>query len=172
MLKIVQATPDDQAQVRQLFHEHLAGVKAILTREYGVVLDVDAMVDTAMQAMPLFLPPDGRLILAYSGDALAGCAGLRTLSPAIGELKRMYVRPACRRQGIGGALIDALVAESRRMGIRAVRLDTSQHMTEAQALYRSKGFRERPPYDESDVPKQVHPYTVFMELSLDAASAS
>ena len=167
ILRIVQATPDDQTEVRHLFHEYLTGVKAILTQEYGITLDVDAMVDKAIQAMPMFLPPVGRLLLAYRGDALAGCAGLHTLSPSIAELKRMYVRPAYRRQGIGGALLDAVVAESRRMGIRTLRLDTSRHMPEAHALYRSKGFHEREPYDESEVPKQVHQYTVFMEMPLE-----
>lgn len=48
--------------------------------------------------------------------------------------------------------------------ITAVRLETSIHLHEAQALYRRVGFREMAPY--IDLPEELRPFTVFMELAL------
>jgi hypothetical protein len=42
-------------------------------------------------------------------------------------------------------------------------------MHTAHALYRSAGFVERGPYDESEIPPEFWPYWIFMELALDHA---
>jgi putative acetyltransferase len=77
------------------------------------------------------------------GDAL-GCGGLRELGGGAVELKRMYVRPAARGRGVGGALLEALEREARRLGFSVARLETGVEQPEAQALYRRHGYREIP----------------------------
>jgi GNAT superfamily N-acetyltransferase len=83
-----------------------------------------------------------------------------------GEIKRMYVRPDFRGQGIGRALLEALLAEARPAGYRRVRLDSGPFMKAAHALYRRVGFHEIAPYPESEIPVAFHEQSVFMEKQL------
>ena len=76
-------------------------------------------------------------------------------------MKRLYVRPACRGQGLGRRLVEEIVAAARRAGCVVMRLDTLPVMDKAHALYRSFGFRPIDPYYPNPVPG-----TVFMELDL------
>jgi putative acetyltransferase len=108
-----------------------------------------------------YAPPEGRLLLALVEGLCAGCVALRKLEDGIGEMKRLYVRPAFRGTGLGKRLTEAVLSEARAIGYRAIRLDTLPTMTRAQALYVSLGFVDIPPYND-------HPIagTRFMELVL------
>jgi ribosomal protein S18 acetylase RimI-like enzyme len=64
------------------------------------------------------------------------------LGPGVGELKRMWVAPAVRGMGIGRSLLRELEEVARRRGLRALRLDTNESLSEALELYRSSGYRE------------------------------
>ena len=78
-----------------------------------------------------------------TGEAV-GCGALRVLDDDTVELKRMYVRPAARGQGIGRALLAALEAAAARLGATRVRLETGPLQPDAIALYESSGYREIP----------------------------
>ncbi|MBN1885225.1 MAG: GNAT family N-acetyltransferase [Candidatus Krumholzibacteriota bacterium] len=93
-----------------------------------------------------YAPPGGVLFLAEMENEAAGCVALRRIDPATCEMKRLYVRPASRGQGIGRALAAAAVAEGRELGYRTMKLDTVESMPEANALYRSLGFVETGAY--------------------------
>jgi GNAT superfamily N-acetyltransferase len=94
-------------------------------------------------------PPDGRLLIALVDDQLAGCAALRKLSPGIGEMKRLYVRPAFRGTGLGRLLVEQIIAEARSAGFQFLRLDSLPRMERAITLYRAFGFREISPYGDN-----------------------
>jgi putative acetyltransferase len=125
--------------------------------------------DRELEELPgSYGPPGGALLLARVGERAAGTVALRRLAPGIGEMKRLYVRPAYRgiRTGhgnsIGRALADGIVGEARRLGYGRIRLDTvADKMKAAMRLYGAMGFVEVAPYYESPVPG-----TVFMELVL------
>ncbi len=119
-----------------------------------------------MAELHIFLPPGGRLLLAYDDSAAAGCACVRANTDRIAELKRMYVRPSHRRKGIGRALVDAVIKEVRLAGYSTLRLDSAGFMTDAHALYRSVGFQDIAPYPESEIPEEFRVHWVFMQLSL------
>jgi ribosomal protein S18 acetylase RimI-like enzyme len=118
--------------------------------------------DAEVASLPgAYSPPEGRLLLAFVGDQPAGCVALRKLEDGIGEMKRLWVRPAFRGTRLGRRLAEAVLSEAGAAGYRAVRLDTLPSMREAQALYVSLGFADIPPYND-------HPIegTRFMEKRL------
>jgi ribosomal protein S18 acetylase RimI-like enzyme len=86
------------------------------------------------------------LLLALETDALAGCVAVRELDRSTAEMKRLYVRSACRGRGIGRALAEAAIAAARAGGYERIVLDSLPKMREALALYRELDFREVPPY--------------------------
>ncbi len=109
-----------------------------------------------------YAPPEGCLLLALVEGCPAGCVAIRPLAPGVAELKRLYVRLAHRGRGAGRALARAALEHARRAGYSRVRLDTVPGMKAAQALYRSLGFRDIPPYTQNPIPGAL-----FFELSLD-----
>lgn len=78
-------------------------------------------------------------------------------------MKRLFVRPTFRVQGLARELVGRLLDEARQAGHRAVRLDTLPVMGEARKLYRSLGFIDIAPYTENPVEG-----VLFLELPLAA----
>jgi GNAT superfamily N-acetyltransferase len=88
----------------------------------------------------LFWPPRGVFLVAELDGVPVGCGGLKELDTGVGELKRMYVRPAARGRGISRALLRALEDEARAFGTPRLRLITGTAQPEAMALYASAGW--------------------------------
>ena len=112
-----------------------------------------------------YAPPSGSLLLATVDGEPAGCVALRGIDDTRCEMKRMFVYPGFHGRGIGRALAAAVIREARDLGFRRMLLDTSIRQAEAQALYRSLGFRDVPPYYE--LSEDLRRWLVFMELPLD-----
>ncbi len=108
-----------------------------------------------------YTPPEGRLYLVYDNDQVAGCIALRKFSEAVCEMKRMYVRPVFRGKGIGKGLGLMIIEEAKKIGYKAMRLDTLPSMQGAISIYRSLGFKEIEPYRYNPVEGAI-----FMELDL------
>ncbi|HXS20940.1 MAG TPA: GNAT family N-acetyltransferase [Steroidobacteraceae bacterium] len=96
-----------------------------------------------------YVPPAGIFLVAQILGEPAGCGALRTFSPGIGEIKRMWVSPEVRGLGVGRRLLEALELEARGRRLRAVRLDTHSSLAEALRLYRSSGYREIPAFNDN-----------------------
>jgi GNAT superfamily N-acetyltransferase len=84
--------------------------------------------------------PGGLFLVAESGGAPVGCGGLRLLAPPVGEVKRLFVRKAARRRGVGRALLAALEDRAADMGLGELRLDTDGGERGALALFHAAGF--------------------------------
>jgi len=95
-------------------------------------------------------PPGGAfVVLTLDGRAVAG-GGLRRLEDGVGEIKRMYVLPDARGQGLGRALLEAIEAAAVALGYDRVRLDTAHDLVAAVTLYRAAGYEPIPDYNGNE----------------------
>lgn len=160
--------PGDLRQVRALWLEYLGWGNDELEARFGFRMPVEPVVDHDLATVARFQPPDGRLVLAFDGEAAFGIAALRRIGPRTAEIKRMYVRPSHRRAGAGRALLERLVDAAAAAGYDRVRLDSPEFMAAAHGLYRSAGFVDIEPYPESEIPLQHRHHWVFMERRIEA----
>jgi ribosomal protein S18 acetylase RimI-like enzyme len=131
-----------------------------------------------------------RSVLAADAEGTPIGFGLLGIRQERGWCAEFGVVPAWRRQGVGRALLDRLLAEARDAGLHDVRLEVAAANTSAQALYQQAGFRVarvlrnyaalasvlRPPPGENPARltlATVDPATLAMDLGLpsDAAPA-
>ena len=113
-----------------------------------------------------FLPPYGRLMLAFVDNNACGIGCLKSIDDEIGEVKRMYVNPTFRKIGAGRAILQSLINAAKETGYSKIRLDSPKFMQAAHALYRSFGFKKIPVYPEVEIPEAFRKYLLFMELDL------
>ena len=167
MFQIIRASEEEHAQpIRELFWEYLQWANAKVEENFGVSFDIVAMLEEDMNMLEKFMPPRGRLLLAYVEDQPMGIACLKALTNNVGEVKRMYVRPQARKKGLGRSLLNHLLEEARQMGYGRIRLDSARFMREAHQLYRTSGFQEIEAYEGSEIPKEFQNHWLFMERDL------
>lgn len=147
MIKIAPA--DDYDVVRELLREYAEGI--------GVDLSFQDFENEVASLATYY----DRILVAKSGDDVAGCVALRHISDITCEMKRLYVRPAFRGSGTGRALALGIIEEARRRGYTRMRLDTLPTMREAFALYESLGFHSIAPYRHNPIDG-----TKYLELEL------
>lgn len=90
-----------------------------------------------------------RFVIARIGGQPAGCGALKTLSPDIGEIARMWVDRPHRGLGIAKRLLTALEEQAAELGFTTVRLDTNRALDEAKAMYRGAGYTEIERYNDN-----------------------
>ncbi|MBI3371195.1 MAG: GNAT family N-acetyltransferase [Betaproteobacteria bacterium] len=96
------------------------------------------------------IDPDCLHALAYSGERMA--VGTGRLLPD-GHIGRMAVLKAWRGQGVGGAILERLVAAASERGDREVALSAQIHALE---FYRRHGFvEEGAVYEEAGIAHQA-----------------
>jgi putative acetyltransferase len=91
-------------------------------------------------------PDVAAFVVAYDDGRAVGCGGLRLIDDGVGEVKRMYVVPGSRGRGTSTAILTALEAISRRLGVRTLRLETGDLLVPAQRFYERQGFTPIPPF--------------------------
>ena len=87
---------------------------------------------------------------------------LRQIEPKIAEMKRLFVRPSHRGNGLGRQLVESVIDEARKRGVERIRLDTTPTMTEAIQLYGKLGFRKIEPYRHNPIEGAI-----YLELLLN-----
>ena len=86
-------------------------------------------------------PPKGGFFLALHMDRPVGCVALKG-GGMFGEIKRLWVCPAVRGQGLARRLMEAAEAHAREMGVNCLRLDTNRALPDAISMYRRWGWAE------------------------------
>jgi ribosomal protein S18 acetylase RimI-like enzyme len=99
----------------------------------------------------MFVEPDGVFLVVRREEQAVGCGGICRFDGTRAELKRMYVLPEARGEGLGRRLLVELEVHARRLGYAGVVLETGDRQQEALGLYRSAGYERipcYPPYSE------------------------
>jgi DNA-binding MarR family transcriptional regulator len=120
---------------------------------YQLLEDLNAGITADMLPLPLpdaerYRSPDGAFLVAWSEDLPIGCVSLRRLGPKLAEVKRLWVHPHARGQGLGLRLMRAIEARARDLGYAHAKLDSNTVLTAAVSLYRSDGWTECDPYTD------------------------
>jgi len=149
-MELIQATTDEQIEAaRELFKEYASGLAIDMCFQ---------SFDHELQTLPgKYATPDGRLLLAYAENELAGCIALRKLDDRTCEMKRLFLRPGFRGRGYGRRMINDLVEQARMSGYVRMRLDTLPgKMDAAISLYRELGFEDIPAYYDNPLEGAVY----------------
>ncbi|UPA25683.1 GNAT family N-acetyltransferase [Shinella oryzae] len=141
-------------EVRTLIAELNSVLLALSPPEACYNLTVEEMAD-----------PTVTVWIARDGDAAIGCGALKRHSDTVGEVKRMFTRPAWQGQGVGRLVLDKILETAEREELKTLVLETGDQHPAAWAIYEKAGFtRCGPVLDYPD-----SPYSVFYQKQLRAA---
>jgi putative acetyltransferase len=140
-------------EIADLLAAHVAFCRGASPPESTHVLDLDAL-----------RAPGITFWSAWDGAELLGCAALKELDPAHGEVKSMHTAAARRGRGVGLGLLQHVVDAARARGYRRLSLETGsmEVFAPARALYARFGFAMCPPFADY----RPDPNSVFMTLNL------
>jgi putative acetyltransferase len=132
----------------------------LILRDYANSLDFDLCFqgfEEELAGLPgAYAQPGGLMLLALIDGAVAGCGAFRSLPdadyPNACEMKRLFVRPAFRRFGLGRILAQQLMDRATEAGYSSMLLDTLDDMEAARGLYESLGFVDVPPFYFNPIP--------------------
>ncbi len=149
----IEPEPISKMDMRRLVQEHFEEMVAMSAPEVTGALQVGKFNDVAITLYGM----------RQSGRLLA-CGALKDLRDGTAEIKTMRVVSEARGRGIGGLVLDYLVAEAARQGNHTVFLETGSEdfFIPARGLYLAKGFKECGPFADY----RVDPHSVFMQKEL------
>ena len=108
--------------------------------------------------------PRNHFVICEVDDALAGFYGLESQSEHDAELVALFVKPALLRQGIGRLLVEHMIGEARRLGIRTV---TIQGDPNAEDFYAAIGATAAGYRESASIPGR---YLPVFRLGIDQES--
>ncbi len=152
--EIVIAVDDPRADdIRGLLATHLLFAREESPPEDVHALDIDGLTDPAVA-----------FYSARRGGVLLGIGALKRIDAFHAEIKSMHTSAAARRQGIGQAMVQRLVASAVDQGYRRVSLETGSMdaFAPARRLYERVGFVPCPPF--AHYPDSVN--SAYMTMSL------
>ena len=149
-MHITQESPN-QSDVIAMLDQLDAYCGALYPAESNHLMDVDSLTRS-----------DVVFLVARDGHGKAAACGAFVNRGSYAEVKRMFVDPAFRGQGIGGAILAEIILRATQAGMTSLKLETGISQPEAIALYERDGFTRCPPFGEY----QLDPLSLFMERSL------
>ncbi|MEQ4303578.1 GNAT family N-acetyltransferase [Plantactinospora sp. B6F1] len=134
---------------------------ALLTAQQRELRQADGGLDGQV-----FMPhDDARYLVGVIAGRAVACGAVQALDRETAEVKRVYVRPAHRGQGLARQLLGALEELALRAGHTVLRLETGTYLPGAIRFYLSSGYTEIPTYGEY----VDNPYSVCFQKRLPAA---
>jgi putative acetyltransferase len=151
--RVLAATPEVRSLVGELDQE--------LAAHYAQAQRHGLAVDAIFQ-------PHVRFFLAWLGGSAVGCGGV-ALFADFAELKRMFVRPGARGQGVADAIMARLATEAKDAGLTLLRLETGMHQAAAIRFYERNGFQRCGTFEPyASMPPQAVETSLFFERQLAA----
>jgi putative acetyltransferase len=138
-----------------LVFEYMAATQAETGRAMPARIgELPAVLQRECRNLPAVYRPPGALLIADHGGQPAGCVGVSPCpAERTAEIKRLYVRPAHRGNGIARALMSHAHHHAAWHGTTRLILDVLPARTAIISFYRRLGYTETEPYaTESPVP--------------------
>lgn len=88
------------------------------------------------------------VIVVYDGDKPIGCAGFKRYDRECAEVKRVFICPEYRGQGISKQLMHRLEGMARKRHFQYLILESGEPLVAAMALYRGIGYQVIPNYGQ------------------------
>ncbi|MCB1185119.1 carbonate dehydratase [bacterium] len=155
-IRVLDSNDTDRLEhVRQFFRNYAGWL--------GRDLSFQGFADEMASLPGAYSAPEGCLFYAEIDGRPAGCVGIRRFSEGVCEMKRLYVEPELRGQGIGRDLALAAIKAARTIGYQRIMLDTLPAMRIAVKLYRELGFQDAPAYYPTPIEG-----TMFLSLELSS----
>ncbi|WKN40453.1 GNAT family N-acetyltransferase [Tunicatimonas pelagia] len=133
---------------------------ARLFRAYADWLQIDLCYQNFEQELAtlpkMYGEKQGKLLLAWVENTVAGCVGVRQFGESVGEMKRLYVPAKFQGKGIGKALARQIIQEAKKLGYTEMVLDTLEQMKAARKLYHALGFQETSAYYANPLPEVIY----------------
>jgi putative acetyltransferase len=149
----------------QQTHMHTSQESPDQPQVIALIADLDAYQDTLYPAearyaldMASLTKSNVIFMVARDGEGAAVGCGAVVITGNVGELKRMYVRPHNRGQGVARSVLVALEAASLAAGCEELLLETGPYQPEALAFYSKQGYKKCGPFGGY----ADHPLSVFM----------
>jgi putative acetyltransferase len=144
-------------EIRWLVAELNAALHALTPPEHCYHLTVEQMAES-----------DTTVFIAREDGVAIACGALKRHRDGVGEIKRMYTRPAYRGQGIGGRMVAEIEKLARAEGLHQLVLETGDGHPAAWRVYERAGFRRCGPV--LDYPDSC--WSVFYEKRLAQESVA
>jgi GNAT superfamily N-acetyltransferase len=139
----IEAVPATSVEARVLVALYVDEIASTFPDGFDPTVSVSADPDEVT-------PPRGNFLVVRADDGNPiGCGAVKLLDPRTAEIKRMWLAPEARGQGLGRQLLDALEDAARELGATEGRLDTHESLGAALALYRNAGWRDVDPYNDN-----------------------
>ncbi|PWS32754.1 GNAT family N-acetyltransferase [Pedobacter paludis] len=88
------------------------------------------------------------VVVAYQNNIPVACGAIKPLSETAAEVKRMFVHPDYRKQGIAAKILTELEQWATELGFGQAVLETGKKQPEAIALYQKVGYQIIPNYGQ------------------------
>ena len=145
MIRTVKDNPDDLESIRILFREY---------QDFSGISLCFQSVEEELDSLPgkYSIRNNGNLYLAESDDQPVGCVAFYRIDETTCELKRLFVRPAFQKLGMGRSLMERAIKDAADCGYQTMILDTLRRLESAGRLYQQLGFEEIEPYNVNPHP--------------------
>ncbi len=140
--------PEDTDTIRQLMRDY--------ERDMGEKMCLDGFEEELATLPGPYRRPGGLIVLGYLQQVAVACGCIRPLADRTCEMKRLYVAPEARGQGIGRAIVRRLLREARLQGYTEMKLDTLERMEPAIKLYEDMGFQRCAAYHPRPIADVVY----------------
>lgn len=150
MIHIQRETPDQQ---------DVLGFLSAADQRSASLYPTESRTGPSLSAL---LSAEVRFFVARDDHRALGCGGYIRMGEDAAEMKRVFVEPAARGQGVGKALVSAIEQAALHEGVRTLFLETGVKSAEALGLYQKAGFEVCAPFADY----QPDPLSIFMMKQL------